>query len=41
LKKYNFHITNEKTNEVRLMCSFNTSEDDIKKFTEFIRKIIV
>lgn len=40
LKKYYFHITNEQINEVRLMCSFNTKKEDVKKFTDFIRKTL-
>ncbi|MBA4058650.1 MAG: hypothetical protein C0490_28295 [Marivirga sp.] len=27
-----FYVWNEKTNEVRLMCSFDTSEEEIKNF---------
>ena len=39
-KKYAFHVTNEQTSEVRWMCSFNTSKEDIMKFVETIRKTI-
>jgi len=38
-KKYNFHVLNHKTGEVRWMCSFNTKKEDIKKFVEYIKKI--
>ena len=39
-KKYAFHVTNEQTSEVRWMCSFNTSKEDVMDFVETIRKII-
>ncbi len=38
-KKYAFHVFNEQTSEVRWMCSFNTSEKNVIKFTEEIKKI--
>jgi len=41
LKKYFFHVFDEKENIVRWMCSFNTTKKDIIKFAETIRKIIV
>lgn len=39
-KKYAFHVTNEQTSEVRWMCSFNTSKEDVINFAETIRKTI-
>ena len=39
-KKYAFHVTNEQTCEVRWMCSFNTSKEDVINFAETIRKTI-
>ena len=39
-EKYSFHVTNEQTLEVRWMCSFNTSNEDIMNFVETIRKAI-
>jgi len=37
-KQYYFHRFNERTCEVRLMCSFTTQPDDVRLFTEEIRK---
>ena len=37
-KKYFFHVFNELTSEVRWMCSFDTSKEDIMDFTETIKK---
>jgi len=39
-KKYSFHIIDEKTEEVRWMCSFNTTKEDVLNFVETIRKTI-
>lgn len=39
-EKYSFHVTNEQTLEVRWMCSFNTSNEDVMNFVETIRKAI-
>ena len=39
-RKYLFHVMNEHTSEVRWMCSYNTSKDDIMNFVEAIRKTI-
>jgi threonine aldolase len=39
-KKYFFHVFNEHTSEVRWMCSFNTTKEDIMNFAETIRKTI-
>ncbi|MEK7434402.1 MAG: low specificity L-threonine aldolase [Cyanobacteriota bacterium] len=36
LEKYNFYYWNEKINEVRFMCSFNTTENDIEDFARDI-----
>jgi threonine aldolase len=35
-----FYVWNEKTSEIRLMCSFDTTENDVKNFGEKIRKLI-
>ena len=40
-KKYFFHIFDKNRSEVRWMCSFNTSIDDVKEFVSFIRKILL
>jgi len=39
-KKYFFYVWNEETSEVRLMASFDTSEDDIRDFVKFVRKTV-
>ena len=40
-KKYFFHVFNEKTSEVRWMCSFNTTKKDIIDFSETIKKVVI
>lgn len=37
-EKVPFYVWNEKTNEVRWMCSFDTTEEDIEFFVEEIKK---
>jgi threonine aldolase len=39
-KQYYFHRFNERTCEVRLMCSFTTQRDDVRLFAEAIRKVM-
>ncbi len=39
-KQYYFHRFNERTCEVRLMCSFTTQPQDVLRFAEAIRKTI-
>ena len=39
-EKYFFHIFNELNLEVRWMCSFNTTRDDVIDFTYNIKKIV-
>jgi threonine aldolase len=39
-KKYFFYVWNEEISEVRLMASFDTSEEDIRDFVAFVRKIV-
>jgi threonine aldolase len=39
-KKYFFYVWNEETSEVRLMTSFDTTEDDIRNFVALVRKIV-
>lgn len=36
-----FYVWNDRTNEVRLMCSFDTTEDDVKNFTRKLRELLV
>ncbi len=37
---YFFHVWNEAQNEVRLMCSFDTTMDDVEKFVEAARTLL-
>jgi threonine aldolase len=39
-KKYFFYVWNEETSEVRLMTSFDTTEDDIKDFVSLVRRTV-
>jgi threonine aldolase len=39
-KSYFFHVWNESKNEVRLMCSFDTHEDDVNGFAEVAKSLI-
>ncbi|HXD32933.1 MAG TPA: low specificity L-threonine aldolase [Pyrinomonadaceae bacterium] len=39
-KEYFFYVWNEATSEVRLMTSFDTSEDDVKNFVAVVRKTL-
>jgi threonine aldolase len=39
-KKYFFYVWNEEISEVRLMASFDTTEEDVRGFVEFVRKVV-
>jgi threonine aldolase len=39
-KEHFFYVWNEKTNEVRLMCSFDTTEQEIKSFGKKLKELI-
>ena len=39
-KKYFFYVWNEEISEVRLMASFDTTEEDIRDFVKFVRKTV-
>jgi threonine aldolase len=39
-KKYFFHVWDEEISEVRLMASFDTTEEDIRDFVKFVRKTV-
>lgn len=39
-KKYFFYVWNEAISEVRLMASFDTTEDDIYDFVKLVRRIV-
>jgi len=40
-KEYFFYVFNEQTSEVRCMCSFDTTKEDVMNFSKTIRRIIV
>ena len=40
-QKYFFHIINEKTSEIRWMCSYKTTNEEILRFIDTIRKTII
>jgi threonine aldolase len=40
-KDYFFYVWNEKTSEVRLMCSWDTNEEDVKGFGKRLRALAV
>lgn len=37
---YYFHVWNYNTNEVRLMCSWDTTEEDVKGFVSTLKKVL-
>ncbi len=39
-KKYFFYVWNEDISEVRFMCSFDTTEEDISKFVSLVKKVV-
>ena len=39
-KKYFFYVWDEEISEVRFMASFDTREEDVRGFVEFVRKIL-
>lgn len=39
-KKYFFYVWNEEISEVRLMASFDTTEEDVRDFVAFVRKTV-
>ena len=39
-KKYFFYVWNEAISEVRLMCSFDTAEEDIHEFVGLVRRVV-
>jgi len=39
LKKYFFHVFDESTNTIRLMCSYKTKKKDITDFINYLKKI--
>jgi threonine aldolase len=39
-KKYFFHVFDEHKSELRLMCSYNTTQKNVMDFAEHIKKIV-
>ena len=39
-EEYYFYTWDEFTGEIRLMCSYDTTHDDVDKFIEFLKKLI-
>jgi threonine aldolase len=39
-EKYYFYTWNEHTGEVRWMCSFNTTKEDIDEFVDYMKKLL-
>jgi threonine aldolase len=39
-ERYFFYVWNQEENVVRWMCSFDTTEDDIRQFAAFVREIV-
>lgn len=39
-QEYYFYVWNEKTNEVRIMCAFDTRKEDIDRFLSILRRIV-
>lgn len=39
-KEFFFYVWNERINEVRLMCSFDTTEDDVHRFVKRLNEIL-
>jgi threonine aldolase len=40
LKRYFFYVWNEEQSVVRWMCSWDTTEQDVKQFADFLRRIM-
>ncbi len=40
LEKYFFYVWNEERNEIRLMCSFDTTEEDVRAFIETAKSVL-
>jgi threonine aldolase len=39
-ERYFFYVWNEQTSEVRLMCSFDTTEEDVAELVEVMREAV-
>jgi threonine aldolase len=40
-ERYFFYIWSEADSVVRWMCSFDTSEEDVREFAKFVEKVVV
>jgi threonine aldolase len=38
--RYFFYVWNEEESVVRWMCSFDTTEDDVREFATFVRQVV-
>jgi threonine aldolase len=39
-ERYFFYVWNEAESVVRWMCSFDTTEDDVKEFAKFVAQVV-
>jgi threonine aldolase len=39
-ERYFFYVWSEEESVVRWMCSFDTTEEDVRQFTEFVRGVL-
>ena len=39
-ERFFFYVWNEQTSEVRLMCSFDTTEEDVRELVRVIREVV-
>src|SRR5260370_24714653 len=39
-ERYFFYVWSEEESVVRWMCSFDTSEEDVREFTEFVAAVV-
>ena len=39
-KRYFFYVWNEAESVVRWMCSWDTTEDDVRQFAEFVAQVV-
>jgi threonine aldolase len=39
-ERYFFYVWSEEESVVRWMCSFDTTEEDVRKFAEFVGEVV-
>jgi threonine aldolase len=39
-ERYFFYVWSEEESVVRWMCSFDTTEEDVREFTEFVKAVV-